>query len=375
MNHYFMTSESVAPGHPDKICDLISDRIVDRAITRDDRSRVAIETAVKNDTVYLLGEITSDCDINYEHEVNSVLNDIGYDNPTWKFNPNDINVITNISQQSPEIARGVDGLTNINAGDQGHMFGYASLDTPTMMPVAMHVSKCIIKAYDVVRKKYPDVIGPDAKTQVTVKHTDDGKSLVDGIVLSFLHSSDFIEADVRSAGQEVLKTAYHMFPELKRDFVPELVTTLFNPAGKFTLGGPKADAGLTGRKIVVDTYGGYSPVGGGAFSGKDLTKVDRTAAYAARYLARKILEGGYIDHRECTVQLAYVIGRPTPISVMIKGVDQERTNRIIKNIDIDLSVKGMIDFINARKKNFGPDFFYETAKYGAFGDERFPWEK
>lgn len=359
------TSEAVSIGHPDHLCDKISDAILDACLKQDKNARVACETLAKDNYIVLAGEITANAKIDVETIVKEQIKEIGYD-----YEPKVINLL---NKQSPDIAQGVDIG---GAGDQGIMFGYANSETPEYMPLAITMAHDLIRLATKARRNGEfKWAGPDMKSQVTLDYTDKNNTKIDTILMSIQHKEDYQEEEFKSyIKHEIMEKVAEKY-NLNKDF-----KVLINPTGKFVIGGPEGDAGLTGRKIIVDTYGGYAPHGGGAFSGKDPTKVDRSAAYMARYLAKNIVASGIA--KECLIQLSYAIGVKEPISI---HVDCKHTNivpeeKIIEAIyeNFDLSPKGIMDKLNLREPMYS-----NTCNGGHFGrrylDENkqveCPWEK
>ncbi len=396
---YLFTSESVTEGHPDKICDQISDTILDALLTHDDRSRVAAEVVVNTGLVLITGEITSQAKVNYVDLIRKKIAEIGYINAENGFSANSCSVLVTLDQQSPDIAQGVsnaqetreemsdDELDKIGAGDQGLMFGYACNETPEFMPLPISLAHRVARRLAAVRKTgLLAYLRPDGKTQVTVAYEDGRPVGIDTILISTQHTAtiDSItdEAAVQAKIKEDLWSAVlePVFSDI--DLKPDDNTRfLVNPTGKFVIGGPQGDAGLTGRKIIVDTYGGYSRHGGGAFSGKDPTKVDRSAAYAARYVAKNIVAAGLAE--KCEVQLSYAIGVARPVSMMIETfgtgkVDEELLLELVKQ-HFELRPAGIIQAFKLRQLPAlrGGRFYQDVAAYGHFGrsDLELPWEQ
>ena len=384
MAHYLFTSESVTEGHPDKICDAISDAILDALIAEDPMSRVACETCVTTGLVMVMGEITTSAYVDIQKIVRDTVNDIGYNRAKFGFDGSTCAVLTAIDEQSADIALGVDRalegkenqmtdseLDMIGAGDQGMMFGYASDETPELMPFPIMMAHKLVKKLSEVRKdRTLPYLRPDGKSQVTVEYDDDHRPIrIDTVVLSTQHdenvSLEQIKEDIRK----------YVFDEvLPKDMIDEQTRFFVNPTGRFVIGGPAGAAGLTGRKIIVDTYGGMARHGGGAFSGKDPTKVDRSASYAARYVAKNVVAAGLA--RRCEIQISYAIGvaHPTSVSVNTFGTgtvsDEELVRRIRKCFD--LRPAGIIRMLDLRRP-----IYKATSAYGHFGrtDTDFPWEK
>lgn len=396
---YLFTSESVTEGHPDKICDQISDTIIDALLTQDDHSRVAAEVVVNTGLVLITGEITSKAQINYVNLVRKKIAEIGYTSAENGFCSNSCAVLVALDEQSPDIAQGVttahesreemseDELDAIGAGDQGLMFGFACNETPEYMPLPISLAHRISRRLAAVRKagELP-YLRPDGKTQVTVAYEDGRPVGIDTILVSTQHTATIgditDEVAVQAKIKEDLWTAVvePVFSEI--EIKPDENTRfLVNPTGKFVIGGPQGDAGLTGRKIIVDTYGGYSRHGGGAFSGKDPTKVDRSAAYAARYVAKNIVAAGLAQ--KCEVQLSYAIGVARPVSMMIETfgtgkIEEERLLELVKE-HFELRPAGIIQTFNLRHLPAlrGGRFYQDVAAYGHFGrpDLELPWEQ
>jgi S-adenosylmethionine synthetase len=367
------TSESVADGHPDTICNLIADHLLDRCLENDRESRVAIEVAIKDHTVFVFGELTSNYQPNIEEAVRKVLRGIGYDDPRWGLDLKNLNIITQISQQSSEISNGVtQNGTNLGAGDQGIMFGYAVKETHTFMPLPIYLAHRIMivhKNYrvDIRERNKPSSIGPDAKSQVTIRYdSDTGKPIeIDTMVLSTLHDPSMKREVLEEVATSLFKQAIKEYPELWTSNTKLLI----NPAGPFTIGGPKADSGLTGRKIIADSYGGAARHGGGSFSGKDATKVDRSGAYATRWLAKNICAN--LDRHRTEIQVSYAIGKPEPVSLHIYGMTEDETQEVLKAFPIDFSPASIIDYF--KLKDFHQ--YESTSKFGHFGGYSYPWEQ
>ncbi len=369
MSFYF-TSESVSEGHPDKICDQISDAILDDILTFDKYGRVACETFCATGLVLVGGEITTRHYVDVPELVRRVVSEIGYTKGDYRFDSHSINVMSAINKQSPDIAMGVN---TGGAGDQGMMFGYAINETKELMPMAIMFAHKLVKKLADIRKKNPQLmpyLRPDSKSQVTIEYSDDGEPIrVDAVVISTQHDPNVTQKKIKSdVIENVIKK---VIPENLMDKKTKIYV---NPTGRFEIGGPHGDTGLTGRKIIVDTYGGKAPHGGGAFSGKDPSKVDRSAAYAARHIAKNIVASKLAD--ECMIQLSYAIGVPEPVSIMVntngtgKITDLELA-KIIKT-EIDLTPKGIIHRLNLRRP-----IYRKTAAYGHFGrnEPEFTWEK
>ena len=367
------TSESVSEGHPDKLSDQISDAILDAFLAEDPKARVACETLVKTDLVVVAGEITSSANPNLEKVVRNVINEIGYDNDAVGFNGDKVEFLNAIGKQSLDIAQGVDEGTGEDldqgAGDQGLMFGYATNETEQLMPAPIHYSHLLVKKQSEVRKNGKlKWLRPDAKSQLSFDYDSNGNpSAITAVVLSTQHDGEVSQDDLKEGVmEEILK------PVLPSNLVNKETKFFINPTGRFVVGGPVGDCGLTGRKIIVDTYGGMARHGGGAFSGKDPSKVDRSAAYAGRYVAKNIVAAGLAE--KCEVQVSYAIGiaEPTSISVNTFGtgkISEEQILRLIRE-KFDLRPKGLIAMLDLLKP-----IYQETAAYGHFGREQFPWEK
>ena len=369
---YLMTSESVGEGHPDKMADQISDAILDAILNEDKGCRVAVETLVKTGLVVLAGEITTSAEVDYESIARETIKQIGYDKEELGFDHKSCKVLSAISKQSPDIAMGVDrdSKENQGAGDQGLMFGYATNETTELMPTTIMLSHQLVKKQSQVRKSNKlQWLRPDAKSQVTVTFNSGKPEFIDTVVLSTQHDENISMDEIRSGVMEHI-----IQPTLPVNLVTNDTKFLINPTGSFVIGGPVGDCGLTGRKIIVDTYGGMARHGGGAFSGKDPSKVDRSAAYAARYVAKNIVAAELADR--CEVQVSYAIGVAKPTSVRIKTFDTEKISKekITALVDehFDLTPFGIMNMLDLLQP-----IYQKTAAYGHFGreDEDFPWEK
>ena len=378
------TSESVTEGHPDKICDQVSDAVLDACLEQDPRSRVACETAVKTGYVMLLGEITTNAQFNYDELVRKVVNEIGYDSSDKGFDGNSCGVLVAIAKQSGDIAMGVnqaletrDGhhmsdaeVESIGAGDQGMMFGYACNETPTLMPLPIYLAHKLTRKQSELRKSGAiSWLRPDAKSQVTVEYSKGQPKRIDTVLISTQHAPDISQAEITEIITEEL-----IMKTLPENLVDKNLKVFVNPTGRFVVGGPMGDAGVTGRKIIVDTYGGMGRHGGGAFSGKDPTKVDRSAAYAARYVAKNVVAAGLADRVE--VQVSYAIGVAHPLSVNVETfgtakIADEKISALI-NEHFDLRPGAIIRDLGLRKP-----IYRQTAAYGHFGrdDIEFPGER
>jgi len=360
------TSESVCAGHPDKICDAISDSIVDAALAGDPHSRCAIETVAGANQICLFGEIKTNTKIDYEKIVRETVEKLGYTEPAWGFSQ-ESSFSNDIHEQSAEIALGVD---QDGAGDQGMMFGYACDETPELMPMPISIAHALTRKIDELRENGTLTwLRPDGKTQVTIAYKDGKPHSIEKLVAAVAHSEDKKPEEVRD---EIIKQVFEPVVKAYGFELPEDKNITVNGTGLWHIPGPESDAGLTGRKIVVDTYGGYARVGGGAFSGKDPSKVDRSGAYAARYIAKNIVAAGLAS--KCEVGLAYVIGQPLPLMQTIetfgtaKVSEQELYN--FKDKLIETSVKGIIDHLDLARPIYG-----QTSAYGHFGKANLPWEK
>ena len=366
-----MTSESVGEGHPDKMADQISDAILDAIIEQDKGCRVAVETLVKTGLVVLAGEITTSAEVDYEAIARKTIKRIGYDNAELGFDDQSCEVLSAISQQSPDIAMGVDreDQKQQGAGDQGLMFGYATRETKELMPATIQLSHQLVKQQSEVRKSGElGWLRPDAKSQVTIRFNDGKPNFIDTVVLSTQHDDDVNMDEIKKGVMDHI-----IIPTLPSDLINDQTQYLINPTGNFIIGGPVGDCGLTGRKIIVDTYGGMARHGGGAFSGKDPSKVDRSAAYAARYVAKNVVAAGLADR--CEIQVSYAIGVAKPTSVRIITFDTNTISeeKIMELVDanFDLTpygIMGMLDLLQP--------IYEKSAAYGHFGRENqgFPWE-
>ena len=371
-NSYVFTSESVSEGHPDKMSDQISDAVLDAALAQDPDARVACETLVKTGMVVLAGEITTTANIEYEQLVRDTVNEIGYDHSDKGFDGNTCAVINALGAQSPDIAQGVDRSKpeDQGAGDQGLMFGYASNETDVLMPAPITYSHRLVKKQSEVRKsKQLAWLRPDAKSQVTFRYEDGIPSAVDAVVLSTQHDPDISQKDLQEAVMEhIIK------PVLPEKWLNADTKYHINPTGNFVIGGPVGDCGLTGRKIIVDTYGGMARHGGGAFSGKDPSKVDRSAAYAGRYVAKNIVAAGLAER--CEIQISYAIGVAEPTSISIDtfgtGKINDRDIEALVRQNFDLRPYGILTMLNLKKP-----IYKASASYGHFGREEaeFSWER
>lgn len=380
MRKRFFTSESVTEGHPDKMCDQISDSILDAIYEKDPQARVACETSVTTGLVLLSGEITTNCYVNMRDIVRETVKEIGYTRAKFGFDGETCGVLTAIDPQSSDIAQGVDASleakethsdkVDLGAGDQGLMFGFACNETEELMPLPIVLAHKLAKKMSEVRKNNTlDYLRPDGKTQVTVEYHDDKPVRIDTIVMSTQHCPDVSQEQIK---EDLIK--YVAYEVISEDLLDENTKYFVNPTGKFVIGGPHGDAGLTGRKIIVDTYGGYSRHGGGAFSGKDPTKVDRSATYAARYVAKNIVAAGLAD--KCEIELAYAIGVAHPVSIFVETFDTEKVpvEKIeeLVNKHFDLRPSAIIRDLDLRRP-----IYKQTAAYGHFGrnDLDLPWEK
>lgn len=378
MKKTFFTSESVTEGHPDKVCDQISDAVLDAILAQDPYARVACETAATTGMVLVMGEISTTCYVDIAQIARDTMTQIGYNNPSYGFDGNTCAVLTTIDAQSPDIAQGVnqaleaktDGTKQLGAGDQGMVFGFACDETPEGMPLPISLAHKLARQLTKVRKDgVLPYLRPDGKTQVTVEYHDGIPARVDTIVISSQHGPEVSQQTIRE------DIAAHVVKQMVPAHLMDQATKLYvNPTGSFVIGGPQGDSGLTGRKIIVDTYGGYARHGGGAFSGKDPTKVDRSACYAARYAAKNIVAAGLA--KKCEIQLAYAIGVAKPVSVLVDtfGTNQVPEETIYQAISnhMDFRPSAIIQRFDLRRP-----IYKQTAAYGHFGREdlNLPWEK
>lgn len=371
------TSESVTEGHPDKLCDFISDSVLDSFLEKDENARVACETVAGKGEIFITGEISSIADVDIEQVVRNAIKDVGYDNKDLDMDYKTCKININLSKQSPDIARGVDksletkegqDIISEGAGDQGLMFGFACSETEELMPLPISLAHRLSRRLTDVRKQgIINYLRPDGKVQVTIEYENDVAIRVDTIVISAQHDKDIsldkLQRDIKK---------YVIDKVVPQGLLDEKTRYFINPTGRFVIGGPLGDSGLTGRKIIVDTYGGYSRHGGGAFSGKDATKVDRSAAYMARFIAKNIVANGYA--RKCEIQFAYSIGVAKPVSIYVDtfGTNTISEEQIIKKIEttFDLTPRGIINYLKLRNP-----IYRQTTNYGHFGKENLPWEK
>lgn len=381
--NYLFTSESVTEGHPDKLCDQVSDAVLDACLAEDNFSRVACEAATKTGFVMVLGEITTHADINFDRLIRDVVLDIGYDNTNKGFDGNTCAVQVAIAEQSHDIALGVDKaleaksgemtekeIEAIGAGDQGMMFGYACNETPVLMPAPIYYSHKLTQQLSIARKSGQlPWLRPDGKSQVTIQYEYGKVKRIDTVLISTQHAPDISHADISEAVRE-----YIINPILPEDLVDQNLKVYVNPTGRFVTGGPMGDAGVTGRKIIVDTYGGMGRHGGGAFSGKDPTKVDRSGAYAARWAAKNIVAAGLADR--CEIQVAYAIGVAHPLSINVETfgtgkIEDEKIAKVVREV-FDLRPGAILRDLDLRRP-----IYRKTAAYGHFGreEEEFTWER
>jgi S-adenosylmethionine synthetase len=371
-NNYLFTSESVSEGHPDKMADAISDAVVDAVLAQDKRARIAVETLVKTGVAIVAGELTTTAQVEFEALIRKTILDIGYDSSEMGYDGASVGVINIIGKQSPDIAQGVDRKDEKKqgAGDQGLMFGFATNETDVLMPAPIALAHRLVKKQAEVRKKRKlPWLRPDAKSQVTLRYENDKPVGLEAVVLSTQHSDDISTKNLREAViEEILK------PVLPSKWIDKRTKYHINPTGRFVVGGPVGDCGLTGRKIIVDTYGGYARHGGGAFSGKDPSKVDRSAAYAARYVAKNIVAAGLAER--CEVQVSYAIGVAEPTSIMVETfgtsrLSRERLTQLVRK-HFDLTPYGLREMLDLARP-----IYQKTAAYGHFGrtEAEFSWEK
>jgi len=377
---WLFTSESVTEGHPDKICDQISDAVLDAILAEDPMARVACETTCTTGMVFVMGEISTSSYVDIPSIARDTIKEIGYDGSDLGFDYKTCAILTSIDEQSPDIAQGVnkslearehldDSELDTGAGDQGMMFGYANNDTPELMPLPISLAHKLTRRLTQVRKEgLVNFLRPDGKSQVTIEYDGRTPKRIEAVVISTQHSDSVSYEELASKVKELV-----ILPVLPKDLVDEKTKIFINPTGRFVVGGPQGDSGLTGRKIIVDTYGGYARHGGGAFSGKDPTKVDRSAAYAARYIAKNIVASGIAD--ECEIQFAYAIGVARPVSVMVDTfgtgkISDEKITELVNEV-FDLRPAAIIRDLDLRRP-----IYKATAAYGHFGrnDAGFPWE-
>ena len=364
MKQYF-TSESVTEGHPDKLCDLISDSILDECLKQDSNSRVAVETFASGNTITIAGQITTKAEFNVENLVREVIKEIGYDNENLDMDYRTCKIDINITKQSPDIAMGVDIG---GAGDQGIMFGYASNETENYMPYAIDMAHKLAKRLTEVRKnRVIPYLRPDGKVQVTVEYEESKPKRIETILISTQHNAEISQEELKKdITEKVIKAV------VQSNMMDENTNIYINPTGRFVIGGPLGDTGLTGRKIIVDTYGGYARHGGGAFSGKDASKVDRSAAYMLRHIAKNIVANGYAG--KCEIQVSYAIGMKEPLSIYVNTFGtatktDEELARLIRE-KFDLTPNGIIEYLDLKKP-----IYTKTTNYGHFGKEELAWER
>ena len=379
MAKYLFTSESVTEGHPDKICDRISDGVLDAILAQDKNARVACETCATTGMVLIMGEITTTANVDIPAIARDVIKETGYDNSDYGFDYKTCAILTTLDKQSPDIAMGVDNALegrdknefDTGAGDQGMMFGYATNETENYMPLALDLSHSLLWELAEIRKNENDLmpyLRPDAKSQGTIEYDDNGKPLrIDTIVVSTQHLPD---VDMNVLKKDIIEKVIK--PIVPANLLDENTKYFINPTGRFVIGGPHGDSGLTGRKIIVDTYGGAARHGGGAFSGKDPTKVDRSASYMARHIAKNIVANGYA--KKCEIQIAYSIGVAKPVSIYVNtyGTNTIPEEKIIEKIDktFDLTPRAIINYLDLQRP-----IYRQTTNYGHFGKKDLPWEK
>ena len=367
MSKYYFTSESVTEGHPDKLCDYISDSILDACLEQDSHSRVAIETMASAGKISIAGEITTKAKINVEQIAREAIKSIRYRGKEYDIDYKTCSIDINIKEQSPDIALGTNDKVG-GAGDQGIMFGYATNETRVYMPFAIYMAHKLAKQLTKVRKqKVLPYLGPDGKTQVTVEYENDKVKRIDTVLISTQHTEDVTIEDLK---KDIIKEVIEkVIPE---KYLDENTKYYVNPTGRFVIGGPLGDTGLTGRKIIVDTYGGYARHGGGAFSGKDATKVDRSSAYMMRHIAKNIVANGYAD--KCELQISYAIGMDKPLSIYVNtfgtGIMPDEKIVEIINKNFNLTPRGIIRYLDLTKP-----IYKQTTNYGHFGKSSLPWEK
>lgn len=365
MKQYYFTSESVTEGHPDKLCDTISDSILDQCLEQDENARVAVETFASSNKITLAGQITFNGQIDYEKIVRQTIQNIGYGEASIDIDPNTCQIDINITKQSPDIAMGVDVG---GAGDQGIMFGFASDETESYMPYAISMAHKLAKKLTQVRKdKILPYLRPDGKTQVTVEYEDNKPKRIETILISTQHEAKIEQEQLK---KDIIETVIKQ--TVPANMIDEKTNIYINPTGRFVIGGPLGDTGLTGRKIIVDTYGGYACHGGGAFSGKDPSKVDRSGAYMMRHIAKNIVANGYAQ--KCEIQVSYAIGMEEPLSICVNtfGTGKKTEEELVKLIKekFDLTPDGIIRYLNLKQP-----IYSKTTNYGHFGKDDLPWEK